>query len=41
MKLERYRQNKTVELPTGAKIKHRFDYYKKAYVLTVASPQKK
>lgn len=40
MKLERYRQNKTVELPTGAKIKHRFDYYKKAYVLTVSMPQK-
>ena len=38
--MERYKHNKTVELPTGAKIKHRYDHYKKAYILTVALPQK-
>ena len=40
MKLERYKQNKVVEIPTGVKVRHRYDHYKKVYVLTVAMPQK-
>ena len=40
MKLERYKQNKTVELPTGVKVRHQWSNEKKTYVLTVAMPQK-
>ncbi len=35
MKLERYRQNKTVELPTGVKVRHKWSNEKKTYILTV------
>lgn len=36
-----FRNNKTVELPTGAKVRHRFDNYKNAYIITVATPRKR
>lgn len=38
--MKTYRQNKTVELPTGVKVRHQWDKKKKTYILTVASPQK-
>lgn len=39
--MKKYVQNKTVELPTGAKVRHRFDHYINAYVLTVSNPKRK
>ena len=35
MKLEKFRRNKTVELPTGVKVRHQWDKKKKTYILTV------
>lgn len=35
MKLERYRQNKTVELPTGVIVRQKWSNEKKKYILTV------
>lgn len=40
MKLEKFRRNKTVELPTGVKVKHQWSDEKKTYILTVDLPQK-
>lgn len=35
MKLERYRQNKTVELPTGVIVRQKWSNEKKKYIFTV------
>lgn len=35
MKLEKFRQNKTVELPTGVIVRQKWDSKKKTYILTV------
>lgn len=35
MKLEKFKQNKVVELPTGVKVRHQWSYEKKLYILTV------
>lgn len=35
MKLEKFRQNKTVELPTGVIVRQEWSNEKKKYILTV------
>lgn len=35
MRLERYKQNKTVELPTGVIVRQKWSNEKKLYILTV------
>lgn len=35
MKLDRYRQNKTVELPTGVIVRQKWSSKKQTYILTV------
>lgn len=35
MKLEKFKQNKTVHIPTGVEVRHQWDEKKKTYILTV------